>query len=78
MSIARLVTVGLVRAGIRAATTGRADSPQDIMADAQNPNVDAAEVMARAAARSRSGSLVRAAADAIAQRPSLAQRIFGD
>jgi hypothetical protein len=49
MSIARLVTVGLVRAGIRAATTGSADSPQAIMADAEDPNVPAVEVMARAA-----------------------------
>jgi hypothetical protein len=78
MSIARLVTVGLVRAGIRAATTGSADSPQAIMADAEDPNVPAAEVMARAAARSTTGSLVRAASEAIARRPSLAQRIFGE
>jgi hypothetical protein len=78
MSIARLVTVGLVRAGIRAATTGSADSPQQIMADAEDPSVDAAEVMMQAAARSRTGSLVRAAGEAIARRPSVAQRIFGD
>ncbi len=44
------------------------EDPRSIMRDAADPNVDPAEVLARARIRSRSGSLVKAAAEAISRR----------
>jgi hypothetical protein len=60
-----------------AALTGSSgEDPKQIMEDAQDPDVPALEVMARAAARSRSGRLVQAAREAIANRPGRVQRIL--
>jgi hypothetical protein len=64
--------------GFAKAAVNRFDeSPSQIMADAADPNVPALEVLTRARLRSSSGRLVQAAQEAIARRPSLAQRIFG-
>jgi hypothetical protein len=60
-----------------AALTGSSgEDPRQIMEDAQDPDVPALEVMARAAARSRTGALVAAARQAIANRPGRVQRIL--